>query len=91
MKDKVAREVLDKLTKHLGLYISWYDHLQPEVFTDVQGDRKVGIDHKVSVLEDDFPRLAARIAALEEQMAGLQIRRHKKHPDWNYTLTPKPH
>ena len=27
----------------------------------------------------------------KEQMAGLQIRRHKKHPDWNYTLTPKPH
>lgn len=27
----------------------------------------------------------------KEQMAELQIRRHKKHPDWNYTLTPKPH
>jgi Rhodopirellula transposase DDE domain len=27
----------------------------------------------------------------KEQMAELQIRRHKKHPDWNYTLTPRPH
>jgi len=27
----------------------------------------------------------------KEQMAGLQIRRRKKHPDWNYTLTPRPH
>lgn len=26
----------------------------------------------------------------KEQMAGLLIRRHKKHPDWNYTLTPRP-
>jgi hypothetical protein len=24
----------------------------------------------------------------KEQMEGLLIRRHKKHPDWNYTLSP---
>jgi hypothetical protein len=24
---------------------------------------------------------------LKEQMAGLEIPRHKKHPDWNYTLS----
>ena len=27
----------------------------------------------------------------KEQMAELQIRRHRKHPDWNYTLTPRLH
>jgi hypothetical protein len=26
----------------------------------------------------------------KEQMAGLLIRRHRKHPNWNYTLTPRP-
>jgi hypothetical protein len=26
----------------------------------------------------------------KEQMAELQIRRHKKNPDWNYTLIPRP-
>jgi hypothetical protein len=25
----------------------------------------------------------------KEQMAKLQIRRHKTHPDWNYTLSPR--
>jgi len=30
------------------------------------------------------------IEVSKEQMAGLQIHRHKKHPDWNYTLTPRP-
>jgi hypothetical protein len=25
----------------------------------------------------------------KEQMAELKIRRHKKHPDWNYTLSPR--
>jgi ketosteroid isomerase-like protein len=25
----------------------------------------------------------------KEQMQGLQIRRHKTHPDWNYTLSPR--
>ena len=29
------------------------------------------------------------IAVSKEQMAGLAIRRHKKHPDWNYTLSPR--
>jgi len=24
----------------------------------------------------------------KEQMEGLLIRRHRKHPDWNYTLSP---
>jgi len=28
------------------------------------------------------------IEVSKEQMAGLAIRRHKKHPDWNYTLSP---
>jgi hypothetical protein len=29
------------------------------------------------------------IEVSKEQMAGLQIRRHKKHPAWNYTLSPR--
>jgi hypothetical protein len=29
------------------------------------------------------------IEVSKEQMAGLQIRRHKKHPAWNYTLSSK--
>ena len=29
------------------------------------------------------------IEVSKEQMAGLAIRRHKKHPDWNYTLSPR--
>ena len=29
------------------------------------------------------------IEVSKEQMAELAIRRHKKHPDWNYTLSPR--
>ena len=29
------------------------------------------------------------IEVSKQQMAELQIRRHKKHPDWNYTLSPR--
>ena len=29
------------------------------------------------------------IEVSKEQMAGLQIRRHKKHPAWNYTISPR--
>jgi len=29
------------------------------------------------------------IEVSKHQMAELQIRRHKKHPDWNYTLSPR--
>lgn len=29
------------------------------------------------------------IEVSKQQMAELQIRRHKKHPDWNYTLCPR--
>jgi Rhodopirellula transposase DDE domain len=29
------------------------------------------------------------IEVSKQQMAELQIRRHQKHPDWNYTLSPR--
>jgi hypothetical protein len=29
------------------------------------------------------------IEVSKEEMAGLRIRRHKKHPNWNYTLSPR--
>ncbi len=27
----------------------------------------------------------------DEEMATLNIRRHRFHPDWNYTISPRPH
>jgi hypothetical protein len=38
----------------------------------------------------DTNEYATGIQVSKDQMAGLQIHRHRTHPDRNYTLTPKP-
>jgi hypothetical protein len=37
----------------------------------------------------DTNEYATGIEVSKEQLAGLAIRRPKKHPDWNYTLSPR--
>ena len=37
----------------------------------------------------DTNKYETGVEVSKQQMAELQIRRHKKHPDWNYTLSPR--
>ena len=60
-----------------------------ETVVNLIGATRTKTGLKVKAVLDTNP-YETGVEVSKEQMAGLLIRRHEKHPDWNYTLTPRP-